>query len=91
VCDVPAKRVAGGAPITPICAVLGQLVINCPCAQNGGSLRTGRGLPRSLSVIGMLARRVANIQLPLSARIERGAGLADGVDLITEGSGIEVL
>src|SRR5260370_33076617 len=26
--------------------------------QNGGSLRTGRGLPRSLSVIGMLARRV---------------------------------
>jgi hypothetical protein len=56
--DVPAKRVAGGAPITPICAVLGQLVINRPCEQNGGSLRTGRGLPRSLSVIGMLARRV---------------------------------
>jgi hypothetical protein len=56
--DVPAMRVAGGAPITPICAVLGQLVINRPCEQNGGSLRTGRGLPRSLSVIGMLARRV---------------------------------
>lgn len=53
--DVPAKRVAGGAPITPICAVLGQLVINCLCEQNG-SMRTGRGLPRSLSVIGMLAR-----------------------------------
>jgi hypothetical protein len=35
--------------------------------------------------------QLANIQLPLSARIERGAGLADGVDLITEGSGIEVL
>jgi hypothetical protein len=33
----------------------------------------------------------ANIQLSLSARIERGAGLADGVGLITEGSGIEVL
>jgi type I restriction enzyme, R subunit len=36
-------------------------------------------------------RPVANIQLPLSARIDRGAGLADGVDLITEGSGIEML
>jgi hypothetical protein len=36
-------------------------------------------------------REEANIQLPLSARIERGAGVADGVDLITEGSGIEVL
>jgi hypothetical protein len=53
--DVPAKRVAGGAPITPICIV--QLMINRPCEQNG-SLRTGLGLPRSLSVIGMLARRV---------------------------------
>jgi len=56
--DVPAKRVAGGAPITPIYAVLGQLVINRPCEQNAGSLRTGRGLARPLSVIGMLARRV---------------------------------
>ena len=51
-------RVAGGAPITPICAVLGQLVINRPCEHNSGSLRTGCGLPRSLNVIGMLARRV---------------------------------
>src|SRR4029077_12262779 len=56
--DVPAMRVAGGATITPICAVLGQLVINRPCEHNSGSLRTGCGLPRSLSVIGMLARRV---------------------------------
>ena len=55
--DVPAKRIAGGAPTTPICAVLGQLVINFPCEQNA-SLRTGRGLPRSPSVIRMLARRV---------------------------------
>src|SRR6266566_8203740 len=31
---------------------------SCPDMQIGGSLRTGRGLPRSLSVIGMLARRV---------------------------------
>jgi hypothetical protein len=45
--DVPAMRVAGGAPITPICAVLGQLVINRPCEQNGGSARV---LPRTASV-----------------------------------------
>ena len=39
-------RTATNTALAPICSVLGQLVINCPCEQNGGSVRVLSRLPR---------------------------------------------